>query len=678
MPQNPNQPFQEYLTAPLKPQTPNPTGFESPSTAALLIGKNLLDGFRQGRLQRAAEAERQNERSQRSAETALKYLDSLKDVDPEVIAPYKNKLMNQYLQMIGSQKETSKDTGHPLTDFFKNAAINMSGGPMPKQKGPVIDPSLINEAMMAAVDPNNSKYNRMAKANANISSLLESTGFNDQRTIMSDSRFIPLVGEVRRLANNPDLIPESIKSRAADPYGARIENFRMLGLKGLENGPAKSSGNIETDFHGLLKYIEQADALKIVHGQVKPTKGNPVNVNIPGSDRPVVANWFSGVAGYKDGFYANGQHLEGAALAAPVNPNAQIQIIASNEGPGQPTQFNAFNKVTGDVKPTTLVKHDPPQLRVLTNQNQVTGTVTQHGQYFTPPNATKVPTSAPIPVAPAQALPPMANVVPPQVPTAQGPPQSDIRQNATPPAVNAVPPQAAPVPQVRPTQAVPPQATPIQQTATHGNVMKAGLDPAFITMHTESARKGLISEEDLKSLSGPHFQIMANNLAKAGVFLPNKKQQDGLNSVGQMSIVLPLYRELASLLPNEKNQTLQFSKGLIVDKAGAWLNPKVKELVVAINTQLTNLSKGIGGEVRPTDYDARQMMGWAPDATYNLELNTKRLKRFEKVLVDHFKTYSGSASEDQIKQMVKARPKELHSLFGVSDKPVNPYRNQAK
>lgn len=665
-----NGPFDQYLTAPIQPQTPNPTGFESPSTAALLIGKNLLDGFRQGRLQRAAEAERQNEKSQRSAETALQYLDSLKDVDPEVIAPYKNKLMNQYLQMIGSQKETSKDTGHPLTDFFKNAAINMSGGPMPKQKGPVIDPNLINEAMMAAVDPNNSKYNRMAKANANIANLIESTGFNDQRTILSDSRFIPLVGEVRRLANDPDLIPESIRSRAADPFGASVEKFRMLGLKGMENGPAKSSGNVETDYHGLLQYIQKADNLGIHHGQVKPTKGNPVNVNIPGSDTPVVASWFSGVPGYQDGYYAKGQYLKDAVLGAPVNPASQNQIIISNSAPGAPLEYNAVNRVTGASKAVTgLHRFADPKLGTESNTNINTGEVTSWKRWFTPPNATNVPASAPIPAQPQVNAVPPAQVNTGATPTAQVPTQSDIRQSAAPPAVNAqVPPQAAPVPQVRPTQAVPPQ------TATRGRVTKTGLAPAFITMHTENARKGTISEEDLKSLSGPNFPIMANNLANAGVFLPNKKQIDGMNAVGEMSIVLPIYKELASLLPNEKNQTLQFAKGQFVNKTGSWTNPRISELVGALNAQLTNLSKGVGGEVRPTDFDAKQMLAWAPESTYNLELNTKRLKRFEKVLVDHFKTYAGSASEAQIKEMIKARPKELHSLFGVSDRPVNPYR----
>lgn len=666
--QDPNKPFQEFLTAPAQPQTPNPTGMESPGIAAALIGKNFLDGLRQSRLQRAAQVEHENEKTQRSAETALHYLDTLKDVDPEVIGPYKNRIMQQYLQMIGSQKETSKDTGHPMTDMLKNMAINISGGPMPKQKGSIIDPVLINEAMMAAVDPNNSKYNRMAKAEADIANLAKETGYEDQRTIMADSRFIPLISTIRRLANNPDLIPNSIQSRPVDPFAATIEKFRMAGLKGMENGPSKSSGSISQDFTGIQQYIQRATDLKINFGLVKPTRSESKNVLVAGSNSPVMAEHYTGVPGHKDGWYSGDKLLENVQLAASVNPSTATQLVQSNAGPGKPLQWSIVNRMTQEVKPvvgkdgTGLFHYQNPSLQTMRSVDEMGGERTWK-QWFDPSQAF----SAPIPTQPQ-----VNAVAPPQVNSAIPPTQAPTQVQPT-AAVPTTPVSAKPksgvglLPQT--SGVVTPPTQPVARPTSGGNITKLGVDPKWLDDRMANVMNGTESLEAIrKQMTGNQntLGILEKQLSKRGITAHTEKQLDNINSVARMAMILPIYKELATLLPNEKNKVLQFVNGQIVTRTGAWTNPKVHDLIERINPELSNLARGISGEIRPTDADAQRMTGWGPKAGYNQEINLDRIKHFEEVLKSELKRHAGGASDEQLEAIIAKRNPALQGLFRVN------------
>lgn len=676
MAQNPNQPFSEYLTAPAQPQTPHPTGMESPGIAAALIGKNFLDGLRQGRLQRAAQVEHENEKTQRSAETALHYLDTLKDVDPEVIGPYKNRIMQQYLQMIGSQKESSKDTGHPMTDMLKNMAINLSGGPMPKQKGSVIDPNLINEAMMAAVDPNNSKYNRMGKIATDIAHLSKQVGVGDLRTAMGHEQITPMLAQYRRLAGDPDAIPDSLKSLPADPFGAAMEKMRLSEINGVSQTPFKSSGNIANDASMLLNQMQRRKALNVPNFNVEPTIGKNQNYIIPGgaSNVPVMGIEYRNVPGWQDGVYDKfGKIIEGAVLGSSYNPNTATQVIQASTTQGAPAQYLRVDRNTGKAEPV-LINGNPlynwPENKSAIRQttDDATGAVYDWRETWNPAS---LPKSQPVPIAPTQPNP-TASVVPTQVNTAV---PAQVK-TAAPPVTNQS--GVRPTPQASgvASQPVPTTQTPIQSAVPKGNLRKAGVDQKWLEDRMKNVKEGTESEEDILKQAGGNpnnVAVLRKALGKNNLTFLNKQQIDNVNSVARMALITPLYKELAALLPNEKNQTLQFVKGQIVNKTGAWTNPKVNDLVGRINTELSNIAKGIAGEVRPTDADAQRMGGYSPQATYNLDINQDRIKHFENILKNELKRHAGGASDEQLEAMIAKRNPSLQGMFRT-----NPFRDRAK
>ena len=222
-------PFSQYLTETFQPKTPQPTGFETTPVAIAAIGSKFLDGLRQSRLQKAAMAERENEKIQRAHEQAIEFAQKQQGVDPSVIQRNVNRLTQSYLAHIAGQKESSKDTGHPMTDMVKNIAMNLIGGQLPK-KGAPLDPGLIGQVFTELNDPANRTDNLLARLNSDFATALKTGNVADIRTATAHPEYSKIVAEGRRLTGRQDWQPDIFQSLAADPFTAQREKLQAAAL----------------------------------------------------------------------------------------------------------------------------------------------------------------------------------------------------------------------------------------------------------------------------------------------------------------------------------------------------------------------------------------------------------------------------------------------------------------
>lgn len=230
MPQQPAGPFSQYLTEPIKSQVPNPTGFEGNAAAYAHVGAKFLEGLRQGRLQKAAMAEMENAKTERALEQAIHHVSSIEGVDPAIKQHYQNQLVQQYLGHIAGQKETSKDTGHPVTDMLKNVALNLSGGQLPGKKAG-LDLNLVGEAMTALNDPSNRVDQRLSRLNSDLSAALQSGNVTDIRTAYANPQVAQYLNEGRRLTGRADWTPDVFQSLAPDAIKSEQEKLQLGVLK---------------------------------------------------------------------------------------------------------------------------------------------------------------------------------------------------------------------------------------------------------------------------------------------------------------------------------------------------------------------------------------------------------------------------------------------------------------
>lgn len=178
--QNPNGPFGEYLTKPLEP-TPVPklTGWEDATGNIANIATQFLNGVKQSRAQKFAMQQMQEQKEEEKINRTLDFVQKA-DLSPADKQHLSAPLMQALIGRIASDKDfSSKSTGHPLTDFVKNIAVNLTGGQLPNKKQP-LDPNLINDVMLHAADPTNSLTAKKSlleqRAHAAISDILTSKG----------------------------------------------------------------------------------------------------------------------------------------------------------------------------------------------------------------------------------------------------------------------------------------------------------------------------------------------------------------------------------------------------------------------------------------------------------------------------------------------------------------------
>lgn len=148
-------PFSEYLQqAKLAPpmEVPKPTGLEGTGAAIGNIAMNFLQGLRQGRAQKYMQKEAEEARKEQLLLSAMESIQR-SDMLPEAKAQYEAKIRNEFAKRVAGVKEGSKDTGNPLTDFFKRAGMAVLGGEPPRGKKADLDMNIALDAFAAASNP---------------------------------------------------------------------------------------------------------------------------------------------------------------------------------------------------------------------------------------------------------------------------------------------------------------------------------------------------------------------------------------------------------------------------------------------------------------------------------------------------------------------------------------------
>lgn len=149
-------PFSSYLDYMQKPIAPAPTGLEGTGMGIANIAMNFLQGLRQGRAQQYIRSEKEEERKEQLLLNAMQIIQR-SDMLPEDKAQYEARIQQEFAKRVAGVKEGSKDTGNPLTDFFKRAGMALVGGQPPGGKKADIDMNVALEAFAAASDPSRSK-----------------------------------------------------------------------------------------------------------------------------------------------------------------------------------------------------------------------------------------------------------------------------------------------------------------------------------------------------------------------------------------------------------------------------------------------------------------------------------------------------------------------------------------
>jgi len=191
-----------------------------------MIGKNFLDGIRQGRLQKAAQAEMENEKVQRAHEFLIDSLSKNESLDPRVKQHYLSEAQNRYAQMIAGVKETSKDTGHPLTDMLKNMAINLTGGQLPK-KGAGLDTNFVSEAFSAMHNPAYQRSTKLGELTSRMSKVLQDNNLGDFTSAMKHPAIQSDLNEWRLLADKMDGHPELLSMLPKDETEAIQKKYGL-------------------------------------------------------------------------------------------------------------------------------------------------------------------------------------------------------------------------------------------------------------------------------------------------------------------------------------------------------------------------------------------------------------------------------------------------------------------
>mgnify|MGYP003328486322 CR=1 FL=1 len=136
-------PFSEYLQKQLEQpqQQPRLTGYEGAMGNIANIATQFLQGIKQGRIQRFAQEQEEEEKNRGKLMAMADFVQKSPGLTPAAKQSITGDIYGQLFGLAGSVPETSKHTGHPLTDAFKGFFTNLTGGELKKQ--PKVDLSLI-------------------------------------------------------------------------------------------------------------------------------------------------------------------------------------------------------------------------------------------------------------------------------------------------------------------------------------------------------------------------------------------------------------------------------------------------------------------------------------------------------------------------------------------------------
>jgi len=640
-------PFSKYLTEQAQPPpTPQPAGAESPLAGAVYIGKNFLDGMRQSRLQKAAQAEMENEKVQRAHEQVIEALQKDQNLDPRVKQHYLGEAQKRYAQMIAGVKETSRDTGHPFTDVVKNMAINAIGGEMPSKKQP-LDMNFIGEVFTTMQDPAYHRSTRLGQLNARAAEFIKTgnagSAFTNQRDLLTNPNSAGLVQEYRALSGSQDGYPDAFGLLAKDPVSAAQQNYTESRWQSRAQGSQQATqpgqtvpttapppiGNIFMQMENDRLMQEQDSKLGIPADIAIPKPG-PSKTYLD----PATNTRFEGVKldfpykGSPAGVYnaANpSAPIKGAIPSNNANPDANhtYEVKGNTLGPeyGNVTYLvdRRTNKVIGAVKDENgnlILDFGTTQRIPIESTDLATGNVTQNIVSFG---------KKPIP----------AGLVA----------STQTTQTAPPPTSNT---SALPTPRSA-TAAPAPQAAQTQHTARGGSVKKPGLVPEPKTLQSmiDEGLSGVTPIEELhKRLGNDGLSIKKLNdgIASQGKPLNKVTSEKIANLRGVTEEFIPAYQRMVSLLSKEKNPQVQYVNGMLSTK---FTNPELNEAIDSVRSRISTLAKTIGGEQRVTDADAERMMGFGPSKLYTAKHNKEILGRFRTTLGNTIESMLPGISDEQ-------------------------------
>lgn len=232
MPQQPNElgPFSEYLTNPLKPSTPQATGFEGTGTNIAFIASKFLDGVKQHRAEQFAREQAEEEKGRRGYEMAMDAIAKNPTLTPmkrqELIAP----LLKGIIGQAGAVKESGKHTGNPLTDVMKNIFTNITGGGQ-LPKGQKFDMALVGNQLMELQNEQNHIPYHLSAGDQGVAKLISSMGDNaTQDKLLNSEEFRTIVNQTRQNTGIADWMPNiaHLPKDEADLYKRRatVQGFR--------------------------------------------------------------------------------------------------------------------------------------------------------------------------------------------------------------------------------------------------------------------------------------------------------------------------------------------------------------------------------------------------------------------------------------------------------------------
>jgi len=158
-------PFSEYLQmAKMTPQVqvPQPTGLEGAGSAIGNIAMNFINGLRQGRMQKYAMQQMEEQKKFDAYQDTLQKVRASRLPQAEKVRLEAQLTMPLVQRIAGDKEASSKATGNPLTDVLKNMAVGLVGGNIPK-KGADLPMDPIVEALRMVSDPEKS-VDRLASA----------------------------------------------------------------------------------------------------------------------------------------------------------------------------------------------------------------------------------------------------------------------------------------------------------------------------------------------------------------------------------------------------------------------------------------------------------------------------------------------------------------------------------
>lgn len=351
MAQNPaGGPFSQYLTAPLQPSAPEPTGFEGGGANVAFIASKFLDGIKQHRAQQFALQQLEEEKAQRGYETAIQAIQNNQNLTPAKRQELMTPLIQGLIGQAASVKEGAKHTGNPLTDLAKNIFTNATGGTLPK--GQKLDMGLVGNVFSEMNNPENHVATHLTRGDQQAQQLISSMGQDaTQEKILNSPDFHNVVNQTRAATGQADWMPDISHLPANDvelyKRKATVQGYNNY-LPGITGNSGSAStqptpgqpatGNVFKDL--TLPQIRQinakhADEQAFLKGQgIPPLPGQsmaPYNIDTTELDYldpsgQAGKNIFRGVTvqgGNESGVYnlETGNRIQGArkALASDIN-----------------------------------------------------------------------------------------------------------------------------------------------------------------------------------------------------------------------------------------------------------------------------------------------------------------------------------------------------------------------